>query len=93
MSKDKGQNLNDCINALLKAITDMSFDVYLDQWELKYHIDVGILVKIPWCGIPNLPIFGDWLQDATDMGWVVRTIDKIGNSKDYMVVFNLAEEI
>lgn len=88
--------LPECIESLLDMIEEMSFPANVKAYEFKYHIDVGILVKVPWKGLPVIPIFGDWLQKGTGLDWVVQSIygtENSDNEFNYMVTFLLAEEI
>lgn len=96
MSHDKIMCLQECVNGLLNVISDRSFPADIKNFKVKYHLDVGILVKVPWIGLPNIPIFDDWLVAGTGVEWLVQVIDAIeqpNSEYTYVVTFLLKEEI
>ena len=81
------------VEALLKLLEEFPQTIDVSKATFKYRIDVGLLEKVPWKGLPNIGLFDTWLQDGTGLDWVIYSIDEIEGSEYYNVVFLLAEEI
>lgn len=96
MTREK--TVKECVEDLVNYIASMGYPIDKEKFELKYHMDVGIIVKVLWNGIPSIPIFSDWLQSGTGYDWIVRSIDlamdeKWGLNAQFHVSFLLTEEI
>lgn len=92
-SVENGYTVQECVETLLNILRMSDHPVDVEHFEFKYHLDIGLLVRVQWKGIPNIMIFGSWLQEATGLGWVVHSINPIEESEVYNVVFLLEEEI
>jgi len=92
-SVENGYTVQECVETLLNTLKESDHPVDVEHSEFKYHLDIGLLVRVQWKGIPNIIVFGSWLQDATGLSWVVHSINPIDESMVYNVVFLLEEEI
>ena len=69
------------------------YGLLLDEWSFGYHIDIGLLVKIPSSCLPPFPVGGTWLNEILSYDWLVSSIEYNHETKRYDVVFMLEEEI
>lgn len=83
--------LNDVINSLVSTLRDSDYSMEFDGLTLRYHIDIGILVKLVTNEIPDFPIGTNWLQEGTGYDWLVNSIEVDGDK--FVVGFLLEEEI
>lgn len=83
--------LNDVINSLVSTLRDSDYSMEFDGLTLRYHIDIGILVKLVTNEIPDFPIGTNWLQEGTGYDWLVNSIE-VDDDK-FVVGFLLEEEI
>lgn len=83
--------LNDVINSLVSTLYDSGYSMEFDGLTLRYHIDIGILVKLVANELPDFPIGTNWLQEGTGYDWLVNSIEVNGDKFD--VGFILEEEI
>lgn len=83
--------LNEAINSLLLTLRDAGYSMEFDGLTLRYHIDIGILVKLETSEIPDFPIGTNWLKEGTGYDWLVNSIEAEGNK--FIVGFLLEEEI
>ena len=83
--------LIDVIKALVTTLEDSGYSMDFENLILKYHIDIGILVKLVANEIPDFPIGTNWLQDGTGYDWLVNSVEEYENK--YIVGFLLEEEI
>ena len=83
--------LNEAINSLVSILRDSGYSMEFDGLTLRYHIDIGILVRFETSEIPDFPIGTNWLQEGTGQDWLVNSIEVEGNK--FIVGFILEEEI
>jgi hypothetical protein len=83
--------VSDVINGLVSALLESGYSMEFDRLVPKYHIDIGLIIKIPSKEIPDFPIGTNWLQEMSGYNWFVNAIEPKAGSFD--VMFLLEEEI
>lgn len=86
-------SISEATQALINTLKETNFPIDYDSLIFKYHIDIGILVRLISKGIPNFVVGTSWLSDATGYDWLVNSIEPIEDGKVYEVVFILEVEI
>jgi len=84
-------SVHDAINMLVAVLRDAGYSMEFDGLTLKYHIDIGIMVKLKMQDMPDFPVGTTWLQDGTGYDWLVYTIAFVDGVHE--VVFIIEEEI
>lgn len=83
--------LSEAVNALIATLQEADYPIDYSSLTLKYHIDIGILVKLVSGEIPDFPIGTNWLMEGSGYEWLVNSIDEFEDK--YVVAFLLEEEI
>ena len=85
--------LSEAINALIATLQEAEYPMDYSSLTPKYHIDIGILVKLLSDELPDFPVGTNWLHEGTGHDWLVYSIDVEESSGKYVVSFILEEEI
>jgi hypothetical protein len=90
-TEDVVYSVHDVINTLISVLRDAGYSMNFDGWTLKYHIDIGMLVRLVADGIPDFPVGSNWLLEASGHDWLVNSIEAVDDK--FSVVFLLEGEI
>jgi len=83
--------VSDAVNALISALKESAYAFDYGSFTFKYHIDIGMLVKLKIGEVPDFPVGSNWLNELSGHDWLVNSIEEIENK--FGVVFLLEEEI
>ena len=85
-------SLHDVINGLVTALKETGYSMDFDNLALKYHIDIGILVRLVSKELPDFLIGTRWLQEGSGYDWLLNSLEELEDG-GYVVTFLLEEEI
>jgi len=85
--------LSEAVNALIATLQEAEYPMDYGSLAIKYHIDIGILVKLYSEEVPDFPVGTNWLHEGTAHDWLVYSIDLAESGGQYVVAFILEEEI